>query len=115
MCKHWLSKGYKQLENLVSSVCLVIQAGLQNQKKDWLSEDGSKNITVNPIPDWHDLEKRPHEKCGIECLQRLDKDPHAKEFVRYSPYMIPLLMGWKRKVFSGNICFYCFYQDFNFF
>lgn len=57
-----------------------------------------KNLTVQDIPEWNKLQQVVHLQCSARCLQLLDKDPYDKEFCGYSPYMIPLLVGWSREV-----------------
>ncbi|VBB26214.1 unnamed protein product [Acanthocheilonema viteae] len=57
-----------------------------------------KNLTVQDIPEWNSLQQVVHLQCSVRCLQRLDKDPYDKEFHGYSPYMIPLLVGWSREI-----------------
>uniref|UniRef100_A0A1I8EWK4 Pre-SET domain-containing protein family protein n=1 Tax=Wuchereria bancrofti TaxID=6293 RepID=A0A1I8EWK4_WUCBA len=57
-----------------------------------------KNLIIQNIPEWNNLQQVVHSRCTIKCLQRLDKDPYDKEFYGYSPYMIPLLVGWSREI-----------------
>ncbi|VDK77404.1 unnamed protein product [Onchocerca ochengi] len=57
-----------------------------------------KNLIVQDIPEWSNLQQVIHSRCTINCLQCLDKDPFDKEFCGYSPYMIPLLIGWSREI-----------------
>uniref|UniRef100_A0A9J2PPH0 Uncharacterized protein n=1 Tax=Ascaris lumbricoides TaxID=6252 RepID=A0A9J2PPH0_ASCLU len=67
-----------------------------------------KKLVCHPISDWSHLRHSPHSSCSVDCLQELETDPHDKTFCGISPYMIPLMTGWKRSVsgfylFSG-IC-----------
>ncbi|VDO09727.1 unnamed protein product, partial [Brugia timori] len=55
-----------------------------------------KNLIIQDIPEWNNLQQVVHSRCTIKCLQCLDRDPYDKEFYGYSPYMIPLLVGWSR-------------------
>ncbi|EJD74846.1 pre-SET domain-containing protein family protein [Loa loa] len=57
-----------------------------------------KNLFVQDIPEWNNLQQVVHSHCTIRCLQCLDKDPYDKEFGGCSPYMIPLLVGWSREI-----------------
>ncbi|KAM3723209.1 Histone-lysine N-methyltransferase met-2 [Dirofilaria immitis] len=57
-----------------------------------------KNLIIRDIPEWSSLKQVIHSQCTISCLQCLDKDPYDKEFCGYSPYMIPLLVGWSREI-----------------
>ncbi|VDN01400.1 unnamed protein product [Thelazia callipaeda] len=57
-----------------------------------------KNLIVHTIPEWSGLRQSAHSQCTIDCLQRLDKDPYDKDFSGYSPYMIPMLVGWSREI-----------------
>lgn len=65
-----------------------------------------KNLIVQDIPEWTNLQQVVHLECSTKCLQHLDKDPYDKEFCGYSPYMIPLLVGWSREVSARNFEFF---------
>ncbi|KAK6102202.1 SET domain family protein [Brugia pahangi] len=63
-----------------------------------LSDNEPKNLIIQDIPEWNNLHQVVHSRCTIKCLQCLDRDPYDKEFYGYSPYMIPLLVGWSREI-----------------
>lgn len=57
-----------------------------------------KNVVVQDIPEWNNLQQAVHSRCTSKCLQCLDNDSYDKQFRNCSPYMIPLLVGWSREV-----------------
>ncbi|CAG9536768.1 unnamed protein product [Cercopithifilaria johnstoni] len=71
--------------------CSIIEGRVLRLRKE-------RNLTVQDIPEWNNLQQMVHLQCSVRCLQHLDKDPYDKEFCGYSPYMIPLLVGWSREI-----------------
>ncbi|VDK51927.1 unnamed protein product [Anisakis simplex] len=65
------------------------------------TENGSgqtmKNLLWHPINEWKYLRKRVHDTCSVDCLQEQETDPTNLTFKACSPYMIPLMSGWKRQ------------------
>uniref|UniRef100_A0A915AMP9 Histone-lysine N-methyltransferase n=2 Tax=Parascaris univalens TaxID=6257 RepID=A0A915AMP9_PARUN len=55
-----------------------------------------KKLVCHPMSDWSNLRHYPHSSCSVDCLQELEMDPQDKTFCGISPYMIPLMSGWKR-------------------
>ncbi|VDM40724.1 unnamed protein product [Toxocara canis] len=55
-----------------------------------------KNLVWHPISDWAKLQQKAHSLCSVDCLQEHETDPNDLTFRGLSPYMIPLMSGWRR-------------------